>query len=255
MTTSEDTIALAIKGEIDLDTFWAAVDRLRRLAKSLASDLVPDSKVVWNLADLEYGSAVVSLRPVSATTVPTRRLILAYRDIGEAIAADRPLRYSESVRSAAQSLTEVCDRRGVEAVQFVSHGRKTRVKKLRDHTASKVKPFVSIGEVTGVVESVSRREELSLSLVDDVYKSRVTVHLTQEQAGLARQVWDKHVTVTGAITESPGTGRPTDVRRITSIEPVRTYEPDAWRAARGVFPWKPGDPPAEEQIREIRGRA
>lgn len=255
MSDSDEIISFTVDGDIDFATFATAVDGLKDLTNSLAKDLVPHAEVEWELAGLEFGSATVALRASSPTRAANRRLSRAYREIGHAIAADRPLRFSAGVRRAAQRLAGLSNRPHVSAVRFVSQGQTTTVSEMGRTAASSINPSVTVGSVTGVVEAISRRGDLHLTLIDDVFSSRVSLHLQKGQEELGRNAWDQHVSVTGIISEDPGTGRPAEVRGISAIEPMTAFEPGAWRTARGAFPWQPGDPPAEQQLREIRGRA
>lgn len=255
MSESAESISFAVEGDIDLNTFALAVDGLKDLANSLANDLVPHAGVEWELAGLEFGSASIALRPISASIPANRRLLRAYRDIGNAIAADRPLRFSSQICSAAQRLAGLSNNPRVSAVRFGAMGQTTVIRELGRAAAPSSSAVVAIGSVTGVVEAISRRGNLHLTLIDDVFRGRVSLHLQKGQEELGRKAWDRHVIVSGLITEQPGSGRPTSVRNVTEIRNVKEYEPGAWRTARGVFPWQPGDPTAEQLIREIRGRA
>ncbi len=255
MNLQGQTISLVVKGEIDLDTFAAAVDGFKQLAKSLANDLAPHAGIKWQLEGLQYASATISLRAVSQSEAANRLVAHTYRQIGEALEYDRPLRYPDGISNSARRLARLTNRAGVSAVQLATRDYTATVTELGRSIDLPVQPLVSLGSVNGLVESLSRRGDLHLILIDDVFSGRVSLHLQQGQEELGRSVWDQRVTVSGRVTEEPGTGRPTDVRSITSIEPQRAFDPGAWRSARGAFPWQPGDPPAEQQIREIRGRA
>lgn len=255
MGTTEPTITFAVCGEIDISTFAAAVNGLRELAHALASDLTPQTQIVWELEGLNVGSAVVTLRAVSESEAASRVVTRAYDEIGATIAAGEPLHYSKKISTSARQLARLTDRKRVQSVQFVSESHAHTVTGLGTNTRVPVRQTESIGSVTGRIETLSRRGELHLTLLDDVFNSRVALHLKGEQKEIGRSAWDQHVTVSGVVSQDPGSGRPTDVRDITSIEPVREYALGAWRAARGAIPWKPGDPPAELTIREIRGRA
>ena len=67
-----------------------------------------------------------------------------------------------------------------------------------------------------------------------------------------RTVWGKRAVVSGRIGRQPLTGRPIVIREVRQVRLVKTYEPDSYKNARGIFDWKPGDEPAEESIRRLR---
>lgn len=255
MGTTEPTITLAVRGDIDIDTFAAAVKGLRELARALASDLTPQTQVDWELENLGVGSAVITLRAVSESEAASRAVTRAYDEIGATIAADEPLQYSEKISHCARKLARLTRRKRVRSVEFATESRAHNVTALRTNASVPIRQTESIGSVTGRIETLSRRGDLHLTLLDDVFNNRVALHLKAGQEEVGRSAWDQHVTVSGVVSQDPGSGRPTDIHEITSIEPVREYARGAWRAARGAIPWKPGDPPAELTIREIRGRA
>ena len=255
MSDEKQTISLEVTGQLDLDAFAAAVAGLRELAVALSSDLAPHANVRWELEDLKFGSASVTLRAESNSIAATKLLTRTYSEIWNDIALDRKLSYSRRITDSARKLAALTKRTRVTGLRCATGSWTAKVTSLGPNVGEVVDSVSSIGSITGQIESLSRRGDLHLTMVDDVFSSRVSLHLRNGQEELARQAWDIHATVNGTVIEDPGSGRPTDVRNVVSIRPIGGFEVGAWRQAQGAFPWNPGDPPAEQTIRELRGRA
>lgn len=254
MDDDNGTISLLVQGQLDVDTFAAAVAGLRDLATALATNLTPDAPVTWELEQLAYGSASITLRAESDSPSAPATLTGAYLDVWEAIAEDRELDCPREVRDSARRLAALTRRERVTGLKCSAATRRVQISRLGPNAGRSSMGVKSIGVVTGQIESLSRRGDLHLTMVDDVFHSRVALHLRKGQEELGRNAWDTHATVHGTITEDADTGHPTEVRNITKVEPASRYSKGAWRSARGAFPWRPGDPPAEMLIRELRGR-
>ncbi len=255
MTDEKQTISLEVTGQLDLDTFAAAVTGLRELANSLSAGLTPHANVIWELEDLKFGSATVTLRAESHSVGATKLLARAYSEIWTDISLDRKLNYSRKISESARKLATLTKRKRVTGIRCATGSWSGTLTSVGPNLGAIVEPVSSIGSVTGQIEALSRRGDLHLTMIDDVFSSRVTLHLKKGQEELARQAWNIHATVSGTIIEEPGFGRPTDVRDVLSIEPIEDFPVGSWRKAQGAFPWIIGDPPAEQTIREVRGRA
>ena len=113
-------------------------------------------------------------------------------------------------------------------------------------------PSVSIGAVTGRIQTLINRNGLRFSLYDRLFDKAIACYLSQGQEEMMREDWGKRARVSGRVSREATTGRPIAVRRITSVKILEEPDRSAYRKARGVISWKPGDKLPEQAIREMR---
>ena len=111
---------------------------------------------------------------------------------------------------------------------------------------------VSIGVVTGRIQTLSNRNGLRFNLYDAIHDKAVVCYLASHQTELIREAWGCRAAITGRITREAQTGRPTAIRQITAIETLAEPTPGSYRQARAAVPWQPGDLLPEDAIRRLR---
>ena len=206
--------------------------------------------VVWIVDDLQPGSAVVTLRAETGSDYEIARIVANYEDIGAVLAQNgHPLSASERVKSAAdriKSLTEF-----VDYVRFQTAENDFTIYPNGDHQARPT-ATVSIGVVTGRIQTLSNRNGLRFNLYDAIHDKAVVCYLASHQTELIREAWGCRAAITGRITREAQTGRPITIRQITAIETLAEPPPGSYRQARGAAPWQPGDLLPEDAIRRLR---
>ena len=113
-------------------------------------------------------------------------------------------------------------------------------------------PTVSVGVVTGTVQTLSSQNGLRFTIYDSVHDKAVKCRLEPGQEYLVRKIWGRRASVSGTIVRDGATGIPKSVTNILKIEPLPDYEPGSYRNAKGALPWKEGDRMPEDVIRELR---
>ena len=116
----------------------------------------------------------------------------------------------------------------------------------------RVEPSVSIGAITGRVQTLSSRSGLRFNLYDTVHDRAVACYLGQGQEEIMREAWGNRATVVGRVSRDPVTGKPLSIRDIRKVELLDDVAPGTYRQARGAIPWEPGDILPEEAIRLLR---
>ena len=244
---SEHTITFELGGRVDLDGFEQGVAAFRRLVAALTPRR---AGVLWVIDDLQPGSATITLRAETGSDFVIARIIADYENIGDVLAQnEHPMSASKRVKSAAdkvKSLTEF-----VEYVRFQTPDQDFTIYPNGDHRARPT-ATVSIGVVTGRIQTLSNRNGLRFNLYDTVHDKAVACYLAPHQTELIREAWGCRAAITGHITREAQTGRPITIRQITAIETLAEPAPGAYRQARGAVPWQPGDLLPEDAIRRLR---
>ena len=113
-------------------------------------------------------------------------------------------------------------------------------------------PTVSIGAITGRIQTLSNRSGLRFNLYDAVHDKAVACYLNTEQEGIVREAWGRRAIVSGTVSREASTGRPIAIRQIIDIEMIEDAPPGSYRHARGAVPWQPGYKKPEDIIRQLR---
>ena len=248
----DTTLLLALEGDVTLDQFSEAVTHFHRLLLQLTQEVAADTKIEWDLEDLQYGSAIMAVAGRAEDEEPVLRVVSAFEDVGQALQQHEPIPYSRHVARQAEALTKLISN-DIKAVRLGTARKEAIIYGIFD--ADKIgstRPIVSYGSVKGRVQSISNRGKLRFTIYDAVFDKAVSCYINEEQHHILTDIWDKIVFVSGRVTRQPDSGLPVSVREITSIELVPVIEPGSYRRARGVFAEFGDDEPAEASIRRLR---
>ena len=245
---SETTLTFELGGRVEFKEFEEGI----RLFTRLVSNLTPRSGVAWVVEDLQPGSALVTLRGESDDPAKVEQIIAEYGEIGCALAQHEPPRHTKTrVVQAAHAIADFVGPReyvilGTPNQDYIVYG--NHVANDKAHIA----PSVSIGAITGRVQTLSSRSGLRFNLYDTVHDRAVACYLGPGQEEIMREAWGNRATVVGRVSRDPMTGKPISIRDIRQVELLDDIAPGTYRQARGAVPWEPGDMPPEEAIRLIR---
>lgn len=109
----------------------------------------------------------------------------------------------------------------------------------------------AFGAVEGRVQTLSNRGSLHFIVYDLLFDKAISCYLEEGQEETMRDVWGQMAVVEGIVKRDPRSGRPLTIRRIRNVQPQRSVDSDAWRAAEGVLR-SVANEPAEQTIRRIR---
>ena len=240
-----ETLTFEIGGTVMVDQLATGVSLFHRLVSALTAD----TGVQWVVEDLQSGSAVVTLEGHSETPHEVERVVLSYADVGRALEDQEYLTYQPPVNRVAEQIRSFAET--VEAVRFQTAE--------ADYTVitgknSKISPklTVSIGSVTGRIQTVSNRGRLRFNLYDSTFDRAVGCYLQNGQEELVREVWGRRASVSGRVTRESDTGRALAVRDILEVEILKDIAPGSYRLARGAVSLEPGSESAFEVIRRLR---
>lgn len=244
---SKTTITFELGGQIDIKEFEKSFSAFRRLITALTPK---KSGATWHIEDLQAGSAVVTFRGDADVLSDVDRIVTDYENIGYALAQNKtvPSRNSQITKAAnaIKALTETIDyvRFQTPDVEHTIYGNG------RIH----IRPVtsISIGAITGRIQTLSNRGALRFNLYDTVHDKAVACYLTQGREELMREAWGKRARVSGTITRETNTGKPIAIRQILDVEILQDAPPGSYKRARGAIPWEPGDDMPEEIIRRMR---
>ena len=245
---SETTLTFEIGGRVEMRDLREGIS----LFVDLVAALSPSRGVSWVVEDMRAGSAITTLRGEADDTAVLERIVADYEKIGLELSQNQdPSHVRLAARSASRDILALAGR--VDYVKFKTPTQNYMVfgngTEVEDAPTS---PLVSIGAITGRVQTVSNRSGLIFNLYDDVLDRRVTCYLEPGQKEMMREAWDRRVSVSGSISRNSATGAPTSIRDISKVDILEDPVPGAYRNARGAVPWKSGDMLPEEVIRLSR---
>lgn len=244
-----DTVTLRLGGEVPLAQFAIAVSRFDVLVRALSKEIASDAAIEWLVDDLEWSSAIATVRGHSEMPSAVRRVVVAYGDVGGALAAGQPIPFSSTVAEAARAITSVLNGR-VKSVDFETA--------LAEYTivAAAPKPTVApvvqaYGAVTGRIQTLTNRGSLRFTLYDLLYDRAVSSYLQEGREEIMRDAWGRLAVVEGLVQRDAVSGRPLSIRQVTAVTPVEEGAPTDYLQARGAAPSLSGLSP-EAAIRRLR---
>ena len=244
---AKNTLTFELGGRVELADFADGIDAFRRLVSALTPR---NAGVSWVVEDLQPGSAVVTFRGEAADPLSVERIVDDYERIGAALASHETLPpFNSRVVSATGAIKDLT--KAVEYLRFETSGGDYTVYR-NGHAPGRPATAVSIGAITGRVQTLSNRTGLRFNLYDTLHDRAVACYLAAGQEELMREAWGRRATVTGRVSRESATGRPVAIRQIISLEILEDVEPNSYLRARGAVPWRSGDPMPEDVIRELR---
>lgn len=240
------TLTFALGGRVEIGQFQEGITRFRRLV----SALTPKQGVKWVIEDLQSGSATVTLVAETETPDQAAKVVADYESIGKALANHEPLHsYSKRAQKAAAGIQDLAGM--VESVRLETVD--------GDHIVARngaVAPGralrVSIGAITGRVQTLTNRGGLRFNLYDHIHDKAVACYLQSGQEELMRAAWGRRARVSGTVSRDGVLGLPVAVRQILKVEVLAEPTPGAYLAAKGAIPWQPGYEKPEVVIRRLR---
>jgi len=244
-----DTVTLAVSGEVSLDDFKMIVERFASLIDAISAEVAKE-KPDWIVDYLDAGSATLTFVGQAHDQAEVDRVVAAYAKVGRSLAEEKPVPFSPQVERAARQITGVLDGR-ITSVRFET----------ADETATVVSPSVTAqgrkllhayGAIEGRIQTLSSRGGLRFVLYDSLFGRAVYCYLDPGREEMMRGAWDRRATVEGWVSREPVTGRPVSVRHVSRVELIDDIPRGSYRRARGVVPARPNDPPPEDGIRVLR---
>lgn len=245
-----DTITLALNGEVPFDAFTDAITRFRALIQALSQEVGVADNVDWVIHDLEVGSASATIRGEASSPEQVEKVVRAYSQVGKALEKGDPLPFSPSVAKSAQGLLRVLGDR-VTSIRFETPEEEATVtsqpgKILRPATTT------AYGAVEGRVQTLTQRKGLRFILYDALNDRAISCYVQEGQEEMMRGIWGKRAIVEGLVSREVFSGRPIAVRRISSVRVLPEVEHGSYLEARGIVPYRLGEPLPEELTRRLR---
>ena len=249
---AKDTITFELGGRVEIKDLEDGIIAFRRLISALTPR---NAQVNWIVEDLQPGSATATLRCYADTPTIAEKIVEDYEIIGGALSQNKGLSslygiYGKQAVSAAASIVTLAEK--VKYVRFETSDIDYVIYGNNGENTAVAVPIVSIGAVTGWVQTLSSRGGLRFNLYDAVYDRAVACYLSAGQETLMRKAWGRQATVSGRVSRDASTGRAIAIRQIMNVDILEEFPPGSYRHARGVVPWKPGYKKPEEIIRQIR---
>ena len=236
----KDTLTLALNGDISLQDFSEAIRDFYEIVNGLKNDVAKEASIEWLITDLEAGSAIATIRGIAheeSHMESIEKVINAYLDLGESIQKERPVNYSQPVKSAAKRLFSLINGR-IKSVRFETEDKDVEI----FAAPSKITigmPLITLsegnfGSVRGRIQSMTNRGQLRFTLYDLIDDRAISCYLAPGSEDIMRESWGKLAMVEGLIRRDPETGRATTVRGVKDIRLIPEYKEGEWREAIGV---------------------
>lgn len=247
-----DTLTLTLHGDVPLDLFAQAIRYFDALVEALGAEVDAEESIDWKVSHLQSGSATVQVRGLSEDFDAVERAVRAYAAVGEALQHNEPIPFSPTIQRSAQALTRLLNGH-ITSLSFTTDTSTHVVQSVAtdENAEQQAKWLVAWGSLTGDVGAISTRPQLQFTLYDSLFDKAVGCYLNRESERLAREIWNKRVTVTGRIYRRAEDGKPVRIRDVANVQVLSPTGGD-FRRVRGADPWQPGDELPEVVIRRLR---
>lgn len=243
----KDTVTFELGGTIDIAELENGIKAFRRLVMALTPR---NAGVTWIVEDLQAGSATATLRGEADDIAVVSKIVDDYGSVGAILhKGGLPTGWGKTVSNAAEAVKNIADTSQYIRLATADDEFILSQKGDSDNDSGS---FVSIGSVTGRIQSLSSRGSLRFNLYDSVFDKAVVCFLSPGEEDRMREIWGQRARVSGRVYREPLGARPVSIRGIINIEILPNVEPGSFRRAKGVVPWKPGDEKAEDTIRRVR---
>ncbi len=244
---AKNTLTFELGGRVEIADFANGIAAFRRLVAALTPR---KAGVAWVVEDLQPGSAVVTLRGESDDPVAVERIVDEYEKIGAALSRHEDLpRINQRAMTASHAIKDLTG--ATDYVRFETPDIEYTIYR-NGHAPSRPATRVSIGAITGTIQTLSNRGGLRFNLYDTLLDKAVACYLAPGQEELMREAWGRRARVSGTISRETTTGRPTTIRNIMNVKILAEVPPGSYLRARGAVPWQPGDLLPEDAIRRLR---
>lgn len=259
--STNDTLTLALEGDVSLDEFAQAVNGLRQLVRAIEAEKPTRQKNEWVVDDLAGGSAIARIRGIGES-VPA--VVDRYEAIGKGASFGK-LPADPSIRDAVYKITDYIGKSGVTSVRFETADNDATVLQpvggpdsIDLKRPAIVVPEIrlasdSLGSVRGRIQSITSRKNLQFTMYEVGSDRAISCYLEPGSESLMRKAWGRLAIVTGIVNRHPLTGQPVTVRHIapSNIDLIPELT-GSWRDAIGATKLRKGDEPSELRIRRLR---
>ena len=243
---ADNTMTLALDGNVPLRAFALAIEHFSGLVEALATHFQARDGVEWFIDDLVKSSAIATVRGESETPQKVEQVIRGFTEVATALRSNSRIPYSARVRTHASQIRDIINGQ-VTAIRFETADADIV---LADRSSSLLLP-PAFGGIEGQIQTLTNRVSLRFTLFDAFYDRAVSCYLTEGNDDIIREAWGRRAAIEGLVTREPDSGRPVSIRGITSIEILPDDIPH-YEEARGIVTVQEGAPSAEEIIRRLR---
>ena len=99
-----NTLTLALNGPVSLADFASETDNLQKLVVALAKKITPNAAVEWEIADLQEGSAITTIRGETAKPDALEAIVTGYEIVGDCLRNETVIPYGPSVAKPARGI-------------------------------------------------------------------------------------------------------------------------------------------------------
>ena len=246
----DNTLTLAIDGEITSAQFAKAMTNLDKLVRAITAEVGANTDVEWVIDDLQKSSAVATLRAVTDSPEKADQAIQVYEQVGQALSDGLPPPFSKKIDDSARALVGILGG-GITSIKFETARHDVLITSAPPALAARAISD-AYGAVEGRIQTLTNRTSLRFTLYDTLHDKGVSCYLDEGQEERIRGLWGKMAVVEGLVSRRPETGIPLTIRSIRDIAPTPEEPEGDYTRAIGVISIPEGAPMPEEIIRRMR---
>lgn len=243
-----DTLTLALEGDVSLEDFAKAMENFSALVNGLTAEIARDASIEWVVDALAGGSAIATVKGDTDSPDKLYAIVSAYSIVGNSLKTRQVIPYPDRVKTPALNLTKLLDGK-ITSLRFETASEDIIIES-QYKTDHPLQPSYAYGRLKGTIHTVSDRRGIHFTLYDVLFDRPINCYAKTGQEELVRKYWGKKVFVSGTVARDPENGRPFAIRDVTEIQ-VAESKPGGFRRAQGVLKLGKGQTP-EGLIHKLR---
>ncbi len=251
---TDDTLTLNLGGDaVPFGLFVQALAAFNQLVDALSNEVSPNDAIEWTIADLNYSSAVATVRGHSRASRSENvyKVIEAYALVGKHLEQRLPVPFPESVAKPALRLANLPGEK-VPVVRFITANDDAELRQTPVGAVPVALHRSAYGLVEGRVQTLTETRGLRFVLYETLSGRPVSCYLREQDRESMRGIWGRRAAVEGYVTRDRVNGAPVTVRKVQRIQTIPETDQTDYQTARGVLPRMVGEPSPEDRIRAVR---
>lgn len=230
----EDSLTLALDGDVSLDDFSSALSNLKSLLSALAKQVSPEADIHWTIEALDRSSAITAVRGEerNGDTAEVDAVVRAYGKVGSCMERKQVIPYAESVRRPARRLSSLVSVR-IPSVRFETDSASAYITAPMPGEPIPKLPSWTHGSIQGRIQTLTNRGSLHFTLYDTLWDRAVQCFLLAQDESILMHAWGHMAFVEGHIKRDPRTGRPLTIRQVGQVVLLPEYGPRDWDRLQG----------------------
>lgn len=251
---TSETISFAIDGEVPIAAAGETLKALNRLLHCLTDEHAPGAKIRWVLTEFSGGRMKANVKAVPDHQTPmeqVQKVTASYYQMGCQLARGEAFAGLPKTQQALQGLMQEAEQVAATA-WFGANSEQAAVPLAAANGLTPRPGRISLGAVTGILDTITSNRQPHVVIADEISGDRVRCYLADEDLNIAAGAFGKRAHCRGELKRAADSRRKLEIRNVIVFELREPRPRYRMEDAFGKGSWRPGDPPSDIYLREMR---